>query len=306
MREGKELPPPTQWPKRPVFLSVNTPAVGKSFNLPDHDVNGPMPLGVPFDFESEIFKGQCLFRIKDVESDDQNSPNYDGYFDNRRRLWQVVVQGQFKEEMLVADVFQGTEHVRPFKHLPPYIITRPIEKLLALLSGHGCINELFTNRPRIMACVGSFSRAFRADEPGSVADIRDINLEDNCTAFGGIFKPSKKISRSKRSKYLSTPKNQCKFDPKLVHTFEYYDHQVDFSKGELDLFGLARYKHSRLLDGQPMNATCRTRDGRYAWFFQMWHEDLLEAGMDATTRTADRGPRSTVIEAAFGSFEIPY
>lgn len=287
MKEGNELPEPTTWPKRPVFVSVNTPAVGKSFEIPGLDVNASMPLGVPFDFESDLFKGRCLFRIKDVESDDKNSPNYDGYFDDRKRLWQVVVQGKFKEEMLVTDVFQGTEHIRPFTHMPPALIARPVEKLLALLSGHGCINELFTNRPRIMACVGSFARALRADEPDSVADIRDVKLEDNCTAFGGIFKPSKKISRSKRSKYLCSAKNKCKFDTNLVYTFEYYDHQLDFSKGELDLFGLARYQHSHLHDGQPTNATCRTRDGRYAWCFQIWHEDLLDAGMDTTDRVDD-------------------
>lgn len=282
MREANELPPPSEWPKRPVFLCVNTAVVGKSFKVPclEGNMDGPLPVGIPVEFESDLFKGSVLIRIRNVESDDKDEKTGgNAYFDNRRRLWQIIVQGRFKEEIPVADLVNGTEFFRPFTHMPPAVISYPVEKLLLAFSGYGCINQIFTKTPRIMSCIGSFARTIRADKPGCEPKLKNIDIKEDCSAFGGVFSKKKQVSRSKRSKYLSMKKNNCNFDTDTVYTFEYYDHLLDFATGDIDLFGLARIKHANLHDGQPTNGTARTIDGRYLWSFQIWHEDLLEVGL---------------------------
>ena len=273
MRESNDLPPVDQWPKRPFFFCVNTDAVGDTFNVPGYG-DGMLPVGKPFDFESDLFKGQCLLRVAGVECDGDQELT-DTFFANRRRKWQIVCQGKFKEELAVADVLYGTEFCRPFKNVPPKIIMKAIEKVLFLLSPHGCLNELSSDTPRVMSCAGSLSRTIRKDKPGDEPAITDIDIKEDCSLFGGKLENAK-ASRSKRQKHLSAPKNNYKFDTEHMYTFEYYDHLLDHANGKTDIYGIAKIGNKETLDGQAFNATVKTADGRYLWSFQKWHESCLK------------------------------
>jgi len=71
MRDVSTLPDPSAWPHRPVLLCVNTP-VCPDLKVPLHG-DGPCPLGVPFEFSSDLFEGSCLVRLRDIPSDDPAS-----------------------------------------------------------------------------------------------------------------------------------------------------------------------------------------------------------------------------------------
>jgi len=112
-RDAYSLPDVDTWRHRPILICANTTVTP---NLaPDYGA-GPIPLGVPFKFSSDLFEGTCLIRLKGSKSDDQDGDQ--NYFSGRKRIFQSVVQGCFKEEVPVSDVMTGHEFTRPLKNLP--------------------------------------------------------------------------------------------------------------------------------------------------------------------------------------------
>ena len=70
------------------------------------------------------------------------------------------------------------------------------------------------------------------------------------------------------------------FDTENVYTFCFWQAQIDFSKYICDL-GIAQFKLFKLVDGQPLATNCRTRDGRVAFRFELWHASIVEAAWRA-------------------------
>ena len=70
------------------------------------------------------------------------------------------------------------------------------------------------------------------------------------------------------------------FDTENVYTFCFWQAQIDFSKYICDL-GIAQFNLSKIVDGQPLAAGCKTRDGRLAFRFEMWHANIVEAARRA-------------------------
>lgn len=120
MREACTLPDVAEWPHRPLLVCANTP-VSSHFKVADYG-SGPCPLGRPFRFESDLFEGVCLIRVKNSNSDD--IPGDASYFKGRKRIFQSVVQGRFKKAIPVSDVMTGHEFSRPLSNLPPHMILK--------------------------------------------------------------------------------------------------------------------------------------------------------------------------------------
>lgn len=85
------LPDTSTWTHRPIFIQPTGDT-----KCPGHDGKKSLPIGVPIDFESDLFKGKILFRFRDGPSDDQNRCNayFQGTNYNIKR--QVIFQGTFK------------------------------------------------------------------------------------------------------------------------------------------------------------------------------------------------------------------
>jgi len=85
------LPDTSTWTHRPIFIQPTGDT-----KCPGHDGKKSLPIGVPIDFESDLFKGKILFRFRDGPSDDQN--RCDAYFQgtNYNIKRQVIFQGKFK------------------------------------------------------------------------------------------------------------------------------------------------------------------------------------------------------------------
>jgi hypothetical protein len=104
-RRKSEIPRLETWAHRPVMVCTNTGGGSTAFE--DREV----PIGKPFHFESSLFKGICLVRLKNIPSPTvTNQKNTSDYFKSRRRTFQVVTQGRFKEQMNVGDVVR--QHIQ--------------------------------------------------------------------------------------------------------------------------------------------------------------------------------------------------
>ena len=270
MTEADDIPGPESWIYRPVFVSVNKAAAP---DLMTSCLSDSIPLGVPFKFESELFKGRCLIRLKDVKSDDVNGD--EAYFKGRARKFQAIVQGTFKEPLNISDVLTGHEFVRPIKNLPPHWILRAASNLIKRLAP-GAQIEITAPQPKSMAILAATSQTVSADRPGNEPEITCLNPPEDLSILGGYFK-ERTVAASKRKSFLANPKRAKKyfFDTESVYTFDFYQSILDVKTYSLDL-GFTKVNLAKRLDGQPIQILSKTRSGKYLWSFQVWHEKLLK------------------------------
>ena len=160
MRESYSLPDIETWPHRPLLICVNTP-VSINIKVPTYGL-GPCPLGKPFEFSSDLFEGTCLIRIKESNSDDVHGDT--DYFSGRKRIFQCVVQGRFKEDGLrVSDVLTGHEFGRPLKNLPhPWILRTASNFIGRVAPGSNVV--VHTDQPMVEAILAGTSQAIRGGE----------------------------------------------------------------------------------------------------------------------------------------------
>mmetsp|Transcript_37225 Transcript_37225/g.54523 ORF Transcript_37225/g.54523 Transcript_37225/m.54523 type:complete len:734 (+) Transcript_37225:232-2433(+) len=270
MRQASDIPDPTEWPHRPVMVCVNSP-VSSKLEAPKYG-EGPLPVGVPFHFRSELFEGMCLVRMKDVTSDDPDGEKT--YFTGRKRLFQYIVQGRFLEEIPVSNVLTGHEFVRPLKKLPPAWLLRTGISLIERVAPGLKVN-LNAEQPSALAILAATAQAVSGDAPGNEPDIRCNDIKEDLSILGGIFKEGS-ITSAKRKKYLMNPKDASKYayDTESIYTFDFYQNLLDMKTHSLDL-GVAKLGLSKNLNGQPIQIMSKTLDGRYLFSFQIWHEKLL-------------------------------
>lgn len=182
VRGKDDLPQIHDWPHRPCLL-VNNISASPDLKVPEYG-DGPITIGKPFRIESDLFEGTILIRIKNIESDNETGDA--SYFDSRSRIFQSIVQGRFKEELLVSNVFTGHEFCRPFKNLPPSFILNGVTKLCSTLAP-GADIDIKSNTPKILALLGATSQTITADMPGQEPNIMNNDIKEDCSEFGGTF-----------------------------------------------------------------------------------------------------------------------
>ena len=258
MRDERSLPHADKWKHRPILICANKPAIPDLITAGD----GSLPLGVPFKFSSALFEGSCLIRVKGSKSD---APDDDAkYFSDRKRIFQSIVQGRFKEEVKVSDVMTGHEFARPLKNLPHPIILKTATNLLGRISP-GMDIAVHIDQPHIKATLMETTQIFRGDQPGNEPDIACHRIQEDSSVFGGVF-AKENFTPSRRKRIFSNSDN-CQdytFDTETVYTFEFYQNAFDCQSYSLDL-GFMKIGCSKVFDGQPIQALGKMRDGRYLW-----------------------------------------
>ena len=185
------LVPPTlpvsQWPHQSVLLQVgsNTRSIPSSKEedaavpedlVPHTPPPAALPIGVPFPFETPNFRGQFLVRLRDNTSDDPKS--HHAYFRDRKRVLQTVVQGQFKKNIAMSDLYVGTIFRQPMKHTPPPCFMPILRRVFHKMSP-GVMVDFASKQPRVWSLYGGAARAISIDRPGEEPDIRSIDLPES-------------------------------------------------------------------------------------------------------------------------------
>ena len=269
-RDHHSLPVPTAWPHFPVLVCANSDAQ-PDLAIPIYG-RGPVPLGKPFKFVSDLFEGMCLIRLRGVPSDDADGDA--NYFLGRRRKFQAIVQGRFKEPLNVSEVLTGHEFVRPLKGLPPpWVLSAGVNLIKRLAPGANIV--LHEQQPRALAVLAATSQLISADMPGNEPDITCSQIEEDASLFGGIFKGGD-VSSARRKRHLAAPSRAARyaFDTESIYTFDFYQNILDTANYSLDL-GFTTLGMAKVLDGQPIQILAKTNDGRNLWNFQVWHDMLL-------------------------------
>ena len=270
-RDEYSLPNVNEWVHRPLLICANTVAI-PTMIIDTRSNNGYLPLGIPFNFSSDLFEGLCLIRVKGANSDATEED--DKYFSGRKRIFQSIVQGRFKEEVKASDCMTGHEFTRPLKNLPHPIILKTATNLLGRFQPGATISVL-TDRPYISATLLETTQIFRGDQPGNEPNIANHNIQEDSSILGGVF-ATDTIPASRRKRIFSNPTTcpKCTFDTETVYTFEFYQNSFDAKSYSLDL-GFTKLALSKVFDHQPIQWLGKMKDGRYLWSFQIWNESLL-------------------------------
>jgi hypothetical protein len=271
-RDEYSLPNVNEWVHRPLLICANTVAIPTMITDTRSSNKGYLPLGIPFSFSSDLFEGLCLIRVKGANSDATEEDAK--YFSGRKRIFQSIVQGRFKEEVNVLDCMTGHEFTRPLKNLPHPIILKTATNLLGRFQP-GATICVHTDQPYISATLLETTQIFRGDQPGNEPNIANHNIQEDSSILGGVF-ATDTIPASRRKRIFSNPSTcpKCTFDTETVYTFEFYQNSFDAQSYSLDL-GFTKLALSKVFDHQPIQWLGKMKDGRYLWSFQIWNESLL-------------------------------
>jgi hypothetical protein len=248
-REISELPDIESWEYRPLFLKIGKLKSEKS-----------LPICSPIEFETEMFKGKFMIRIK-------NAPNTEqGYFEGRRRTKQIVIQGQFKERVSCGKVWMGDTYDKPLNVSSLVHLAVPIFKRLV----PGVIMDLFSEKPRVVMLMGGEARTISVDKPGHEPDITG-ELPERNTERIGIFDSIKH-----RKKMLRNPAIAAKYeyDNEHIYTFHFYDDIIDIYNYSINL-PIGKIPLLHFLNHQPMTFAV-VSDDREFFSFRVFHEQLLK------------------------------
>jgi len=265
------LPHPTNWPDRPIFIQPinDTSLIGKT------DLE-PVRLGELTPFESSMFKGACLFRLKSVKSI-HHQADQDAYFSHPntcKMVIQIAVQGQFKEPLHMSDVYTGEEFENPLPIAPPKLIGKIIEKVFCSIVP-GITMDIYSDRPKVLCRIGGGCHSMSIDAPGKEPDLDAADLPEKTMYSSGIRDASERkrlLSRDDKN-----PKNL--FHTDLIYTFNNSDEFLDLGNYDICLpFG--KLNLVSFLGADPLGMNVLTGDGRNIYSFKIWHEKLLKRPED--------------------------
>jgi hypothetical protein len=254
------IPGVKHWPHRPIYLKASGET--KVFGIPEDEA---LPLGVPFEFETPLFKGSMLVRLRNAKSDDPEK--HDAYFQGRNRVMQTVVQGRFKKAVNMADVFVGSIFREPMHLVPPPFFMSLLQRVFP-----ETILDLASKTPKVVTLYAGNAQTISVDAPGDEPDIAAVDLLENVTrSFGDKFKSIKE-----RKRKLSSPHKASKyrFDPENVYTLQIYDETIDYGTYNVRLPFYGNFPLSKVLGPQPMSLSAVTTTGDLLYDFDVWHESV--------------------------------
>jgi len=274
------IPPTACWSNYPLFVKPNPEACGGTLEVKGLESGESCPIGTPFEFESDHFKGKLLFRVRDLESSNQNEGNKI-YFSEKSHYNQFIIQGRFKKPIHASDIAYGGEFKRPLKRAPPAWFEKVISVAFSTINA-GVNFRLSQKTPSALVSLPGSAKVLRADTPGTEPDITQMDLEENNSAFAKFAQGSNDgetfpMSAEKRRKIFSNKKKSkdIVFDTETVYTFEHYDDIMDYRNYIMDV-GIHKFDMSKVVNEEPFQIMAKnTVDGHHLWSFQLWHEKLL-------------------------------
>lgn len=263
----RNLPEPSTWKYRSIFIQ---PA-GET-RCPGLKSNQSVPIGVPVEFESDLFKGKILFRFRSGETEDEQSHN--AYFNSSQYKVQrqIVLQGQFKERLKMSEMYIGDIFDRKWSFSPPPSVGKMVNKIFTRLAP-GLVIDVATEKPKVMVLIGGGSHTISVDLPGNEPDMTAPDIPENTFMSNDIK------SSETRKKVLGNPTKASKFefDPDMVYTFHSFDEVLDLANYQFKVPFL-NVDIANVLGGQPISIRAVNRpetSSQSFFYFRCWHQKTI-------------------------------
>jgi hypothetical protein len=252
--------------------------------LPMNNGNEEPGHSLVIDFESDLFEGSLLVRLRYAEG---TTPEpYDdskGYFKGVNRRYQALVRGRFKKSIPFTEMVTGFRCERKFGKLPAKWVLRSGLKVVSFFAPQ-LDAKLEGERPHSLTPLGSTPQSITIDDPESVKPLEDPTgepVEGHRTLMGLQSDAPTSLQRAKFRKKafdkLFVQKSQEPMaDVSKIYTFEFLQHLVNFQDFSIELGNmLGSVELGEVLDGQPLQIMAAYGD-QLLWSFDLWHESLWE------------------------------
>lgn len=215
------------------------------------------------DFETELFAGTALFRIRDCNTDALSTGNSSNastrdYFGGYNRKYQVCIRGKFKKQVVMATCVSGLLLDRPLiisrkvnSDAPPRWILRAAVKIAHILSPR-MDAELECDHPRVLSPLCSTAQTIRKHARKEVPVYLDDPQEEphpNSPASlvgdlkkGGADESDANYAQYRKRTFNNIYDDYVKSNSNTVsphfddseYTFEFLQHLVDYNDLSLD------------------------------------------------------------------------
>lgn len=200
--------PPSKWPQCPILLRPSPDSGMKILGVRYSSSKEYVPMLVTgycegctlpinngheapgkcmvIDFETELFIGTLLLRVKNIStasaSSDNNSvepDNEDYYFHKKKRTFQATVRGRFKQQGIqMSECITGQMFNRPAGYLPPRLIVKGAVSIISRLAPQ-LQARLEGDCPRFLSPLVSTAQTVL------VNDCSEDNTTTNLSVFSG-------------------------------------------------------------------------------------------------------------------------
>jgi hypothetical protein len=252
--------------------------------LPINNGNEPPGEALVVDFETDLFDGTLLVRVRETEG--TTSKPYDdskGYFAGMNRRYQVVVRGKFKKEIPLTECVTGFELERPCGKLPPKWIVKGAIKVIGFFAPQ-LQARLDGDRPLSLTPLGSTPQCIIVQDEKSELDLEHNHEEPDIDSATLLLRASNAISSIQRARYrkkafdrLYADKSPLPMtDRTKIYTFEFLQHLFNFKDFSIELGSMmGSIQLKEVLDGQPLQVMASHFEKRL-WSFDVWHEVLVD------------------------------
>ena len=259
---------------------------GGLMQLPINNGKEPLRHSWVIDFETELFAGTAMFRIRDCNTgaltaataglESKEKSDHD-YFRGKNRKYQVVIRGRFKQEVVMASCLSGLLLDKPLatsgkssSHAPPKWILRAAVRVANIFSPR-MDADLECENPRVLSPLCSTAQTIRRhldnDAPVYHDEPHNEPHPDSTASLACILKKRssydkntnydqyrKRVFNSIYDDYMASAgsKPSPHFDD-AEYTFEFLQHLVDYNELSLDLGrAMGKMKLGAGLRGQPV------------------------------------------------------
>jgi len=286
--EIDNLPDVGKWPHRPIYFQSGRKTQAQ-YNNPnmlasngtddDDDVNfsPPLPLGEPVNFETDLFRGKILLRVRNIV-DNVPSSHTEYFEEGRKRLKNIVVQGQFKQTGLKAsDVWTGEVYEKPY--VMPKLVAKIVVPFFQRLTPGLIMDFTSDGQHKVLVRMASGAQTLSVNQPGSEPDIaQNPDISEETTLLFGNNDHSCINNSQKRIKLLRKKKkaSDYEYDPNLVYTFNFYDDIIDYQACSVHMGKFGKIPLEKGMNGNPFSIYALTTDGREIFHFNIFHEILVK------------------------------
>ena len=255
-------------------------------SLPINNGNEPPGESLVIDFESDLWIGTLLLRLRFTEGTTLNK--YDdskGYFAGMNRRYQAVVTGSPKRAIPISNCITGLKLEREVGKLPAKWILKGALQLLKFFAPQlEC--KLDHDKPYSFTPLGSTPQMLGVDcleSPRCIEDKQEEPTNAKHTLLGESSTAPSSLARSKfRKKALDKlylhEAQYPELTPQHEYTMEFLQHLFSFTTFEMELGSLiGNFQLKDMLNGQPLQLMAMENTTLTSlWMFEIWHECLVE------------------------------
>ncbi|KAL3927521.1 MAG: hypothetical protein SGBAC_013055 [Bacillariaceae sp.] len=232
------------------------------------------------DFQSKLFQGSILIRLKDAPGISATTSEEDYFTENPPLRFQVTIRGKFRESLQWSNLLTGLRLRRKLGKVPSKWFLWTILKVVHFFAPQ-LQTKLDSDEPYALSPLGSAPRTvtINSEKPTDLlaADREEPTTKEE-SVTGKVYPIKDPLARARARKkefdqrFQAQDESYCTGVDK-TYTFQFLQHLLDYHTSNIDL-GSFHHDMNDILDGQPFQVMAE-HNGEPLWMFEIWNESMV-------------------------------